>query len=74
MAIISAAIGSRLQVVVQTGADGEGNPILKTRTYNRVKSGASDDSVYQFAATIAGLQKHALYEVNRVNEVSLEQV
>lgn len=73
MAIISTALGSRLQVVVQTDVDGQGNPVLKTRSYNGVKSGASDDNVYQFAAIIAGLQKHPLHEVNRVNEVGLEQ-
>jgi len=74
MAIISTALGSRLQVVVQTGTDGQGNPVLKTRSYNRVKASAVDDNVYQFAVTIAGLQQHQLYEVNRVNEVSLENL
>ncbi|KJS21378.1 MAG: hypothetical protein VR72_10750 [Clostridiaceae bacterium BRH_c20a] len=74
MAIISTALGSRLQVILQTGVDGQGNPVLKTRSYNRVKASASDENVYQFSVTIAGLQLHPLYEVNRVNEVSLEQI
>jgi hypothetical protein len=73
MAVITTSLGSRLQLKVQTGVDGDGNPVLKTRTYNRLKSGASDEDVYQFATIIAGLQKHALYEVNRVNEVRLEE-
>ena len=74
MAIISTALGSRLQVILQTGVDGQGNPVLKTRSYNRVKASASDENVYQFSVTIASLQQHPLYEVNRVNEVSLEQI
>lgn len=74
MAITSTALGSKLQVVVQTGTDGLGKPILKTRSYNRVKASATDENAYQFAATIAGLQKHPLHEVNRVNEVNLEEV
>ncbi|NLT94097.1 MAG: DUF1659 domain-containing protein [Clostridia bacterium] len=73
MAVIATSLGSRLQLIVQTGVDGEGKPVLKTRTYNRLKPGATDETVYQFAAVLAGLQKHPLYEVNRVNEVKLEQ-
>ncbi|MFZ5942910.1 MAG: DUF1659 domain-containing protein [Bacillota bacterium] len=74
MPVITTALGSRLQVVVQTGTDSEGNPLLENRSYNRIKSGATNDSVYQFAAEIAGLQQHPLFAVNRTNEVGLEQV
>jgi hypothetical protein len=74
MAVISTALGSRLSLVVQTGTDAQGNPELKTRTYNRVKASSTDDAVYQMATILAGLQKHPLYGVSRVNEVSLEQV
>ncbi|MGI6226793.1 MAG: DUF1659 domain-containing protein [Peptococcales bacterium] len=74
MAIITTALGSRVQVIVKTGEDEKGNPILKTRTYNRVKADASDDNIYEFATTIASLQKHPLDMVDRVNEVRLTEV
>lgn len=73
MAIVTTALGSRVQLVVQTGEDEKGNPILKTRSYNRIKVDAADENVYGFAATIAGLQKHSLYGVSRINEVGLEE-
>ena len=60
MAVVTTSLGSRLQLIVQTGVDGEGNPVLKTRSYNRLKSSATDENVYDFAAIIAGLQKHPL--------------
>ncbi|MFZ7103565.1 MAG: DUF1659 domain-containing protein [Peptococcaceae bacterium] len=74
MAIVSTTAGSRVQVIVQTGTDAQGEPVLKSRSYNRIKSDAADEVVYQFAAIIAGLQKHTFYGVNRVNEVALEEV
>jgi len=74
MAVITTALDSRLRILVQTGVDAEGKPQLKTRSYNRIKTDAVDSSVYQLATTLAGLQKHSLYGVNRVNEVGLEEV
>jgi len=74
MAVLATAVESRLRLVLQIGVDSEGKPQFKTRTYNRIKPAATDENVYQLATTLVGLQKHTLSEVNRVNEVGLEQV
>ncbi|NLW23673.1 MAG: DUF1659 domain-containing protein [Clostridia bacterium] len=65
---------SRLRLTYKIGEEMDGTPILRTRTYNRLKPEASDSIVYQFAIIIADLQKFSLYGVSRVNEVKLEEV
>lgn len=74
MAILSNALGTALRLVVQTGADAAGNPVLKNRSYNRVKPGAGDQAVYDAAVALAGLQQYPLQAVERVDQRSLVQV
>ncbi len=65
---------SRLRLTYKIGEEMDGTPVLRSRTYNRLKPEASDNAIYQFATIIAGLQKFSLYGVSRVNEVKLEEV
>lgn len=74
MAVVSTALESKVQLAVQTGVDSQGEPILKNRSYSRIKADAPDENVYQFANLIAGLQKHPLYGVERINQIKLEEV
>ncbi len=71
MAITKQALQSRLQLIVQTGLDGQGNPVFRTRSYGNVNVAAADEDVYAVALTIASLQQHSLYSVRRVDEGEL---
>lgn len=74
MAVNANPLESCLHLIVQTGEDEKGNPVLKNRNYSRIKSGAVDEDVYAVATSLAGLQKHTLYEVNRTNTIELNEV
>ncbi|MGI6358516.1 MAG: DUF1659 domain-containing protein [Bacillota bacterium] len=73
MAITKNALSSRLQLVVQTGTDGQGNPTFRTRSYNGVRVDALDEDVYAVALVIGSLQEHPLYAIKRVDEGELTE-
>lgn len=74
MAIITSPTDSRLRLMVQTGTDAQGNPVVATRNYSRIKPEATDEGVYQVATVLGELQKHPVFAINRVNEVKLEEM
>jgi len=75
MAVVSTPQGSTLRLRLQTGTDGEGNPVYKSRNYNAVKVTAADQDVFDIAQTFAGLQTYTLAKVLRIDEEDLaEQV
>jgi hypothetical protein len=63
---------SRLQMKMNTGNDDKGNPIIRTKTYRSVKITATDANIYDVGFALAGLQKHPVESIRRVNEVQLE--
>ncbi len=71
MAIVSEPISSSLKLMVQTGVDDGGNPVIRARSFSRVKPTAEDEAVYTAATTLGELQEHALMGVRRVAEVDL---
>ncbi len=71
MALTSTTVDSSLRLELQTGVDAAGNPVYVNRTYQRVRPAAADQDVYDVASIIAGLQKHTLTNVQRVNENDL---
>jgi len=73
MAVVSTVTDSRLQLKLQTGQDADGNPIIKTKTYSRVKPAALDEDVYAIAKAIAALQTNPLVAVKRVDEEELTE-
>lgn len=73
MPVVSTIVDSRLQLRLQTGEDTQGNPIVRTKTYSRVKPAALDEDVYAVAKALAGLQINPLVEVKRVNEKDLSE-
>lgn len=73
MAAISTPVGSTLKLVVQTGMDDEGKPIIRTRSYNRVKVDAQDDNVLEVAKNLADLQAHPVNAIRRVMEFELTE-
>ena len=71
MAATKVPLGSTLRLIVQTGTDEEGNPVLKSRNYRNVKPTAADQDLFDIASTLAALQKHTLNGVQRVDEANL---
>lgn len=64
-------IQSRLQLFFEQGIDQEtGEPILKTKSFNNIKTLASTEQLLNVATMLASLQQHPLQEVRR-NDVSL---
>lgn len=74
MAVNATPVDASLRLVLEVGTDAQGNPILRARTYNRVKPTAADQALYDAALALAGLQVHPLHFVHRVNENALAQV
>lgn len=71
MAFVKETISSRLVLVMQTGTDGEGEPILRSTSYSRVATTALDEDVHAVALAMAELQEHTLKAVRRVDDHKL---
>lgn len=71
MAVIANPLGSRLQLRLIVGQDGQGNPIYRTRSYSNVKPDASDEDVLAVGNALAGLQQHEVEELRRTNDFVL---
>jgi hypothetical protein len=56
---------TQLQLVFETGMDGEGNPILKNKNFNNVKTSITPDQCLAVANALVPLQQYALYQVER---------
>ena len=65
MAIITSPTDSRLRLMVQTGTDPQGNPVVATRNYSRIKAEATDESVP--GSTSWEDCKASSFAINRVN-------
>lgn len=71
MAVEANTVDTRMQLKLNTGVDQEGNPVIRTKSYSRVKPAAEDQAIYDVGNSLAGLQDHLLEEVHRVNDVVL---
>jgi hypothetical protein len=74
MTVVSTIAESTLRLVVATGQDAAGNPILRGRNYTRVKPAAADQGVFDAALALAGLGTAALHGVERVDTKILVQI
>jgi hypothetical protein len=74
MAVEVNPVDSRLRLRLEVGQDAQGNPRYSTRTYSGVKTGASDQDVYDIAVMLAGLQVYPVVSIDRVNQVELVNV
>ncbi len=74
MAIQSNEMEGRLRVSLNTGVDGEGNPIVKNKSFSRVKPGITGEDAYAVASGLSGLQEHPLVAINKTEEYELVEV
>ena len=59
--------GTKLRLVFDAGIDNEGNPILKSRTFNNIKKEATVDQLFQAAQAISTLCNDTLNRVERTD-------
>jgi hypothetical protein len=58
-------VRTQLQLVFQTGEDGEGNVVIKNKNFNNIKTTATPDQLYAVASALIPLQQWTLLEVER---------
>lgn len=73
MAVTNLPESSSLRIMVQTGTDAGGSPIVRARTFNRIKPAALDSDLYDIAAALSILQSYPLDSIQRVDEGNLVQ-
>lgn len=71
MAVVSQPRESRLRIKYIDGVDVEGNNVIKTKTYSKVKAAAADADVYAVADAMMGLQSKTVDEIARLDEEEL---
>ncbi|SHK14488.1 Protein of unknown function [Anaerobranca californiensis DSM 14826] len=62
---------SRLVLVLERDVDDEGNSIKINRTFNRVKTDASNEGLKEVAEALASLQIYPLLDVMRIDQIKL---
>jgi hypothetical protein len=68
MPVVVVPYDSVLQLRLVTGTNPEsGNPIIKTKSFNKVKESATEQDVFDVANQLASLQNYSLDEI-RLNQ------
>ena len=62
----------QLRLVIGTNPD-TGAPIVNSKTFNKIKSSASDQDTYDVANALVGLQKYPLDEIRFEKESQLTE-
>lgn len=74
MAVNNVPVGATLRLQLQTGVDGNGDPIIRNKSLTNVKAAALDQDIFDVAQALAGLQEHVLADVLRIDTARLEEV
>lgn len=74
MAVTVIPVESALRLVVVVGTSDKGEPITRTRTYNRIKPEADPQAVYDVAQAIGDLQEYPLNDIQLVVGNSLSEI
>ncbi|MFA7467242.1 MAG: DUF1659 domain-containing protein [Desulfotomaculaceae bacterium] len=74
MAVDKIATGSTLRLQLQTGVDGNGDPIIRSKSLTNVKPEAQDQDIFDVAQALVGLQESVLENVLRIDTARLEEV
>ena len=62
---------STLKLKLETGTNAKGDATCSTKSFSGINPGLTDDELLGIADGLAGLQSHALAEVDRVDTSSL---
>ncbi len=62
---------TRLQFRLNVGVDDEGETILRTRSFGRIKPDATDEDIYEVGDILMTLQKHSVFSVHRFDSGEL---
>lgn len=65
MAVNTLKVDTRLQLVLSEGQDGDGNMLLKRKSFNNVKTNATDEQLHTVSIVLAPLQQHILIDIAR---------
>ncbi|KUO53091.1 MAG: hypothetical protein APF76_14975 [Desulfitibacter sp. BRH_c19] len=71
MPVISSVIDSGLKVLVQTGMDDDGLPVVRSRNFSRVKPEATDEAIYNVGDQLGQLQQYPVTAIRKVTESDL---
>ncbi|TYO92295.1 DUF1659 domain-containing protein [Desulfallas thermosapovorans] len=74
MAVDKIPSGTALRMQFQTGVDGDGDPIYRTKSLSNVKTEAQDQDIFDVAQALVQLQEYPLVAVQRVDSAILEEV
>ncbi|PKR78454.1 hypothetical protein CEY16_01470 [Halalkalibacillus sediminis] len=66
-------LSTQLQLVFETGVDGDGNPIHKKKNFNTVKPEASSDALLAVTTQLVGLQEFPLDRIIRNDSYGITQ-
>lgn len=74
MALNTQKVDSRLQLVLSEGQDADGNMLIKRKSFNNVKTNATDEQLYTVSVALAPLQQHILVDIAREDRSILIEV
>ncbi len=73
MAINAIVKETKLKLQLDGGLNDKGNPIVKSKTFSKVKTDAANDNLFSAAESLAGLQEMPLIGIKRVDEIELQE-
>ncbi|ACB86107.1 DUF1659 domain-containing protein [Natranaerobius thermophilus] len=62
---------TRVQFRLVIGNDDEGKPVFRTRSFGRITPNATDEEIYDIGEKMMSLQKHQVFNVNRIDHKEL---
>lgn len=71
MAVSKVLQSAKLVIKVETGVNTAGKPVYRQRSYTNVKPSAADADLHAVAAAMAGLQKHPVNSIVRIDDSEL---
>lgn len=74
MAIISTQLEGKVKLSVNAGVDSDGNTIVKSKTFPRIKASATNDDAYAVVNSIAGLQEYPVISIRKYEEYDLVEM
>jgi len=73
MAVNAVIKETRLKLELDGGLNEKGNPIVKAKTFSKVKTDADNENLFSAAESLAGLQEMPLIGIKRLDEIDLQQ-